>query len=179
MNSIGCLWNSAANTRLQLLATVNLMVHFPLTFQLLTARIRHHAPSDHRTRNFWKSLNAISNLLVTVLSFSLLQLSWIHCLSACGISPPSLTSKPSSDLSFFNRHFHRCRRIIVCVCVDYVDVCVYICVNGVCWHNDFSWREDLRYTRAIRYHYYYYYYYYYSPAVHTIAGDRQFLDQKL
>ena len=37
-----------------------------------------------------------SNLLATVLSVSLPQLSGIRCLPAYGISPPSLTSKPSS-----------------------------------------------------------------------------------
>ena len=92
-NSIGCLWNSAANTRSPLLTSPNvtLMLQFPLTFQLLSACIRLHTTSDHRTKNSWKSLNAISNLLVTVLSVSLPQLSGIHCLPACGISPPSLT----------------------------------------------------------------------------------------
>ena len=133
MNSIGCLLNSAANTRSQVLPTVTSTVHFPLTFQLLSARIRLHALSDHRMKNSWKSLNAVSDLLVTVLSVSSPQLSGICCLTACGISPPSLTSEPSSKLSFFNRHFHKSRRTMcVCVCacacggVNYVYVCVYL-----------------------------------------------------
>ena len=44
-----------------------------------------------------------------------LQLSGIRCLPACGISSPSLTLKPSSKLSFFDRHFYKFRRIVVCV----------------------------------------------------------------
>ena len=127
MNSIGYPWNSAANTRSQLLPTVTSTVHFPLTFQRLSAHIRLHAPSSHRAKNSWKSLNAVSNLLATVLSVSLPQLSGIRCLPAYGIFPPSLTSKPSSKLSFFNRHFHRCRRIMVCV-----RVCVCVCRSCLC-----------------------------------------------
>ena len=126
MNSIGCLWNSAANTRSQLLPTVTSTVHFPLTFQLLSALIRLHAP--HRTKNSWKSLNAISNLLATVLSVSLPQLSGIRCLPACGISPPSLTSKPSSKLSFLNTHFHKSRRTMICVCGGRRKLCLCLCV---------------------------------------------------
>ena len=126
MNSIGCLWNSVVNTRSQLLPTVTLTVHFPLTFQLLSARIRLHAPSDHRTKNSWKSLNAVSNLLATVLSVSLPQLSGIRCLPACGISPPSLTSKSSSKLSFFNGHFHNARWTM-CVCGRRGKSCLCLC----------------------------------------------------
>ena len=81
--------------------------------------------------NFQKYLNAISILLATVLSVSLLQLSGIHCLPACGISPPSLTSNPISKHPFFNRHFHRCTRLLVCVCV-----CVWIMFMSVCL---FAW----------------------------------------
>ena len=51
------------------------------------------------------------------------------------------------------------RRTMMCVCVcggvNYVYVCVYICVNDVCKRIEFSWREDLRYTRAIHYYYYF------------------------
>ena len=55
----------------------------PFTFQLSSARIRLHALSNHRTKISWKSLNAISSLLATVLSVSLPQLFGIHCLPAC------------------------------------------------------------------------------------------------
>ena len=55
------------------------------------------------------------------------QLSGICCLPACGISPPSLTSKPSSKLSFFNRHFHKSRQTMMCVCVC-VCACMHVCV---------------------------------------------------
>ena len=58
-----------------------------------------------KTKNSWKSLNAVSNLLATVLSVSLPQPPGIRCLPACAISPPSLTSKPSSKLSFFQQAF--------------------------------------------------------------------------
>ena len=129
MNSIGCPWNSAANTRSQLLPTVTTTVHFPLTFQLLSARIRLHASCDHRTKNSWKSLNTASNLLTTVLSVSLPHLSGIRCLPACGISPSCLTSKPSSKLSFFNRHFHKSTRTMMCECRRgklYLCLCVYL-----------------------------------------------------
>ena len=116
------------NTRSQLLPTVTSTVHFPLTFQLLSARIRLLALSDHRTKNFRKSLNVISNLLTTVLSVSLPRLSGIRCLPACGVSPPSLTSRPSSELSFFNRHFHKSRRTMKCECVGRGKLCLCLCV---------------------------------------------------
>ena len=124
MNSIGYLWSSAANTRSQFTVTF-----LPLTFQLLSARIRFDAPSDHRTKNSWQFLNAVSNLLATVLSVSLPQLSGIRCLPACGIFQTSLTSKPSSKLFFFNRHFHKSRRTMMCVCVGGgVELCLCLCI---------------------------------------------------
>ena len=97
-------------------------------------------------------------------SFSFIaQLSGIRCLPACGISPPSLTSNPSSILSFINRHFHKFRRTIMCMCVERGKLCLCLCI--------FAWmlcasalrffvvvvvvlREDLRCTRAVYYHYY-------------------------
>ena len=54
---------------------------------------------------------------------------WNSCLPACGISPPSLTSKPSSKLSFFNRHFHKSTRTMMCECRRgklYLCLCVYL-----------------------------------------------------
>ena len=92
--------------------------------------IRLHTPSDHQTKNFWKSLNTISSLLAIIFSVSLLELSWIHYPLTCGISSPSLTSKPSSKLSFFNRHFHKSRRTMACVyeCMCVCRLCLCLCV---------------------------------------------------
>ena len=98
--TVSCVWS-----RSQLSPTVTSMVHFPLTFQLLSACIRLHALSDHRMKNSWKSLNAVSNLLATVLSVSLPQLSGICCLPACGISPPSLDFKAQLKTSPFQQAF--------------------------------------------------------------------------
>ena len=128
MKCIGCLWNSTANTRLQVLSTVTSTVHFPLTFQLLSGHIRLHASPDRQVRKFWESLNAVWNLLVTVLSVLLLQLSGIHCLPVCRISPPFLTSKSSWKLSFFNRHFHKSRRTMMCMCMGRGELCLCLCV---------------------------------------------------
>ena len=55
----------------------------------------------------------------------------IHCLPTCGISPPFLISKPSSKLSFFNRHFYKSMRAMICVRV-YMGgggkLCLCLCV---------------------------------------------------
>ena len=47
------------------------------------------------------------------------NLSGIRCPPVCGIFQPSLALKPSSKHSFFffNRHFQKSRRTVVCVCV--------------------------------------------------------------
>ena len=79
----------------------------------------------------------MSILLVTVLLVLLPQLSGIRCQPACRISPPSLTSKLSSKLSFFNRHFHKSKQTMIvcvhaCVHVNYVYICVDISMNGAC-----------------------------------------------
>ena len=104
--------------------------HFPLTFRLLSARIRLHAPSDHWARNFWKSLNAISNLLVTVLSVSLLQL------TVWNLPPASLQNLPTlSDFKaqlktfLFQQTFPQIKAdhgVCVCVCVCGLCLCVYL-----------------------------------------------------
>ena len=46
---------------------------------------------------------------------------------------PSLTSKRSSKLSFFNRHFHKSRQtMVVCVCVCVSCLCLYVYVHEWC-----------------------------------------------
>ena len=140
MSSIGCLWNSAVNSRSQLLPTVGVSstVHFPLTVQLLPAYIRLCAFSGLQTGNFWKSLNTISHLLVTFF-FSFIAPSVLNSLPASLWDLPtlfqSLTSKPNSKLSFFNRHFHKSRQAMVCVCVCVclcLCLCMCMCVCTLC-----------------------------------------------
>ena len=154
MDSIGCLWNSAAKARLQLLPTVISTVHSHFIFRLRSARIQYHASSDHKARGFWKTLNVIWNLLVSALSVSLLHLSGILCPSVCGISS-SLSSNLSSRLSFsigffFLYKFRWTMFWSVGFCLG-----VFICMREWCVlaHWIFLPRKHLRRVRAIHYYF--------------------------
>ena len=59
--------------------------------------------NQYALRNTMQTVNAT---MVHNKSVSLPQMSGIRCQPACGISPPSLTSKLSSKLSFFKKHLH-------------------------------------------------------------------------
>ena len=68
INYIGCLWNSAANTRWELLHPVTSTVLSKHTFQLYSAHIKHLAPPNPQAKSFRKSKNKIRNHMVNALT---------------------------------------------------------------------------------------------------------------
>ena len=100
--------------KIALLCTITLTVHSSLTFQLCSAHIKLHAPSDPQVKSFW---------------WASIQFHHSVCLesAACQSAKYSLSvsSKPSPRLSSLNRSFHKPRQTIL-VTIDYLYACVYI-----------------------------------------------------
>ena len=125
MNSIGCLWNSAANTRLQLLPTVTLMVHFPLvlpfSFCLHTSDFPHHPFLERET--FEKPQTHSQICWQPFFQFHCSNcLEFAACQFVASIHSLWLQS-PANNFPFSTGFFHKSRQTMVCVCV-----CVYVCM---------------------------------------------------
>ena len=125
-------WNTKtlrAAGKLQELTHKNEQVHMEHPWTLWNEMEELWRNSNRGTPGFpqWKrscffhvwSLNKVSSYLLTKQQTALLFHSF---------SPLSLTSKPSSKLSLFNRHLHKSRRTMVRACVGRGKLCLCLCV---------------------------------------------------
>ena len=137
---LGCLWNSAENTRSQLLPTVTSTVHFPLTFRRLSLHVSNFTHPPITERETFES----PKTQFQIHWLPLFQFQCSNCLefAACHLaeSPrPLWLQSPVQNFPFstgistdVGGSWCVCVCVYVCVCVCYVCVCIFAWIVCVC-----------------------------------------------